>query len=549
MANHTGYLPPGIVHDNPAISPTWILAGFYSNVVNGWEVSHTFKANQNNTQPVTEELANHVGVRLPGFVDDFYNRIIIDPTFINTGNLVSEQFYEISVFNGYFANKTLENIQVQTLDGLQLVGGTPPTVYGPLQTLNYQITISTDGPPSIDGNLLFDFEGTSDDITIHVTGSRIVMLPYQAALPWQEIYEWKTDVLTSNSGYEQRIRLRKNARHTLRGYYPIPRGAVRAAFNRAYGWVQRPWAVAMWSDIQYVGAINNGATSIICDTTKYDFRSNSLVCVWESHELNQVIEVTDVFAGSISLTRVMSGSFRRAYLMPVRIGIPKGGIRRLTDGSNTSLGIEYEFKDNTDLNPTAPTQFLGYDIYYDVTLMSSSELDEKIICRQDVVDFETGLVDYYPPWRYNRRARDAYFLNEDSEATWIFKKWLHRRAGRLRPYWLPTFENNLLLVAQGNVGSTLQCSSDDYRSMAADRLHLAIELTDGTWYPRTVTGSSIVNSSVINVGIDTPLNVDASRIRQICYLGLHRLDTDRVELDWIGGGVNAASIRILELKP
>lgn len=549
MASHTAHLWPDIGHDNPAISPTWILTGFYSNVVRGWDGPPTIKSNHDNTQPVVEVLNSHSAHRLPSFVDDFYNRIIIDPVFINTGNLVSEQFYEISVFNGYFVDKTLESIQVQTLDGLQLVGPTPPTVYSQLETIQYQITISTDGPSSIDGNLLFDFAGTSDDLILHVTGSRIVMLPYQAALPWQEILEWKTEVLTTNTGYEQRIRLRKQARHSVRSYYPIPREAMRAAFNRAYGWLQRSWAVAMWADIQYIGPINNGATSIICDTTKYDFRPNSLVCVWESYSLNQVIEITDVFPGSISLTRVMSGSFTKAYLMPVRIGVPNGGIRRLTDGSNTSLGIEYEFKDNTDLNPTAPAQFLGYDIYYDETLMSSGATEERLIARMDTVDYETGPIDYYPPWRYNRRARDSYFLNEDPEATWTFKKWLHRRAGRLRPYWLPTFENNLQLLTQGNVGSTLQCSSDDYRSMAADRIHLAIELTNGTWYPRTVTGSSIVNSSVINVGIDSPLNVDASLIKQICYLGLHRLDTDRVEMDWIGGGVNSANIRILELKP
>lgn len=549
MATHTGHLSPIIGHDNPAITPAWAFTSFYIDVVRGWDVPLPFKVVATDTQPVAENPISHAGKRLPGFVDDFYYRIIIEPSYINTGNLVSEQFYEIDVFNGYFLDKTLEGIQIQTLDGVEFNGPTPPTVYFPLQTIQYTITISTDGPPAIDGNIAFNFEGTSDDIIIHVTGSRIVMLPYQAALPWQEILEWKTDILTTNSGNEQRIRLRKKARHSVRSYYPIPREAARAAFNRAYGWVQRSWAVAMWADIQYIGPINNGATSIICDTTKYDFRPNSLVCVWESYALNQVIEITDVFPGSISLTRVMSGSFTKAYLMPVRIGVPNGGIRRLTDGSNTSLGIEYEFKDNIDLNPTAPAQFLGYDIYYDVTLMSSGATEERLIARMDTVDYETGPIDYYPPWRYNRRARDAYFLNEDPEATWTFKKWLHRRAGRLRPYWLPTFENNLQLLTQGNVGSTLQCSSDDYRSMAVDRTHLAIELIDGTWYPRTVTGSSIVNSSIINVAIDSPLNVDASLIKQICYLGLHRLDTDRVEMDWIGGGVNSANIRILEIKP
>lgn len=549
MANHTGYIYPSVLHDDPTLIPVWNESVFYTDEADGWVTDTIYRVVHTNTQPVVEPAIHHNAVRMISFVDDFYNRIIIEPGNIDVGNLVSEQYYEINVFNGYFEEKELQNLSTQDADGLLITGPTPPQIWGLLETKAYQLTISTDGPPSINAKILFDFVGVSDDITVSVGGSRIVMIPFQAELPWSESLEWKTNVLTTNDGSEQRIRLRKKARQSVTANYPIPAEYTAKSFNMLYGWAQRTWAVALWSETQYIGTVNPGVTAIYCDTANYDFRPNSLVCLWQSNEMNEVIEVEEVFADNISLKRVLTGNYDNAILMPVRIGVASTSISRKTNGYTSNAHIEYDFKDNIDLNPSAPIQYLGYDIYFDRSLMPGDSLEDKFISRIDVVDYETGIVDHFPSWKYNKRARNVQFINEDPQETWVFRKWLHRRAGRLRPYWLPTFEENFRIAMQGNVGSTIKCQPDDYRNLGDDHNHIAIQYEDGSWVARTITGHSVETGGLINIAIDTALNVDAKFIRLISFLTLHRLDTDKVDIEFVGNGVNVSTIRLIEIKP
>lgn len=550
MTIHSGVVAGTIEYSSISYVPDWIGEVVTGTDPSVWESSFVVKTTHASTQPIVEaNPVHHNAQRALSFVDDFYNRIIIDPTIIDVGNLVSDQFYEIQVFNGYFENKDLQTLTTEDADGLLITGGVPPVTFLPLETKTYQLTISTEGPPSINAKIRFDFAGISDASIISVIGGRIVMLPYQANLPWSEDLEWKTNVLTTNDGSEQRIRLRKNARQSVSANYSIPSRKLAQAYNMAYGWRHRTWAVGLWSEIQYVGAVSPGATSINCITDTFDIRAGGLICLWESVEHNEVFEVESVFADNISLKRVMNGDYSNAYLIPVRIGMIRGNVRRSSNGHQSSLSMEYEFKDNTNLISAAPAQYAGYDIYYEETLMPSDFIEDNIISRIDVVDFETGTVDYFPPWAYNRVSRNALFLNENPEESWNFKKWLHRRAGRLRPYWLPTFENNLRVKMDGNVASSIICHFDNYKGLGEGHNHLAIQLNDGSWLPCHVSGVSLDNSETINVAIDITLNVDASTIKRISFLTLHRLDTDRVTIDWIGNGVNQSSIKLIEFRP
>ena len=223
MANHVGLVTNPIEFLDPSYKPDWISEVVLNIEMDGWETNLSQRSIHTSTQPIIESAkVHHNAIKALSFVDDFYNRIIIEPGVIDVGNLVSEQFYEVNVFNGYFDSKVLESYSAQNSDGMFISGPVAPATWGALETRQYQITISTDGPPSINGQLRFDFEGTSDDIIIQISGARIVMLPYQAEVPWSESLEWKTDVLTANNGTEQRIRLRKKARQSIKGNYPVP---------------------------------------------------------------------------------------------------------------------------------------------------------------------------------------------------------------------------------------------------------------------------------------------------------------------------------------
>ncbi|ASZ72302.1 hypothetical protein vBPaeSS218_00004 [Pseudomonas phage vB_PaeS_S218] len=516
-----------------------------------WErTADGFGSVQNNL-PISEAGEVSTGWRMPTFLDDYYNRIHIRPSNINVGNLVSEQQFAIEVWNGFFNSRQLQNIQVQNGGGISLVGAVPPATWAALETKTYQLTVTTDGPPDINAIFHFDWDGTVDDGDLRVLGSRIVALPYIFEAPAKEVLEWKTDVLTTNDGSEQRVRLRKKPRQSFNVTYPIPYREMARAENLVYGWLTRRWAVALWSEAQQVGTLLAGTTVINIDTTASDYRDGALIMIWESNRKSATADVGIVSAGTLTLNRPLAETFTNPWIVPVRLGRIVGNVSRATSGYNGSLEMTYEFSDNIDLDPpAAPTQFLGYDVYFDEALKNGEALTDSLQARVDVVDYGTAAgASFYSPWTYTRIGRPYKFLLQGLQDIWNFRKFLHRRAGRLRPFWVPTFENNMRIAQTGELTQSIEVYADDYREFAPERTHIGILLDDGTWLLRTINAATASGTDTAVIGLDAPININANRIRQISFLGLKRLDADRVELQWNSNRVLECTVRMMEIQP
>jgi len=552
MANLPGNLYSLTEWGKTAVAPPWLdLPIEFKTATEGWLMSGLLDSAKTDTQPIAAEATDHKpGSEMRSFVDDFYNRILIEPGYIDIGNLVSDQSRPISVFNGYLTNKTLEQVLVSGGDGLSITLPALPAVWFPLQTVIIPLAILAEGPATIHAFLNFDWTGTVDDAVVEVVGARIVSLPYQAEAPLKETLEWSTDVMISNDGSEQRVRLRQSARQGFNMSYPVPPGEMARAQNIAYGWIGRKWAIPVWSQAQIVPNLISGDIVIPCDTDHFDFRAGGLVLIWASATKNEVIEIDSIDAASITLTRVLGNSYEAAAICPVYNGRVTGNIKRTTTGFQGYMQVNYNVTDNIDLASTAPPQYRGYDLYWTEQLLGDSgEITDDILTRVDVVDYETGPVEFYAPWTNNRIGRPFTFINYGPEESWTFREFIYRRAGKLRPFWLPTFENDLRLDMTGLVTSGLRVMADNYRGLGDARNHVGILLTDGSWHARAITGTSLDDAEHIIIGIDSPISVDASDIQMISFLGLKRFDTDRLEIDWPGNGISMSTIRMVEIKP
>ena len=313
----------------------------------------------------------------------------------------------------------------------------------------------------------------------------------------------------------------------------------------------RRWAVALWSEAQQVGTLLAGTTVIHIDTTASDYRDGALVMIWESNRKSATADVGIVSAGTLTLNRPLAETFNNPWIVPVRLGRIVGNVSRATSGYNGSLEMTYEFSDNIDLDPpAAPTQFLGYDVYFDEALKNGEALTDSLQARVDVVDYGTAAgASFYSPWTYTRIGRPYKFLLQGLQDIWNFRKFLHRRAGRLRPFWVPTFENNMRVAQTGELTQSIEVYADDYREFAPERTHIGILLDDGTWLLRTINAATASGADTAVIGLDAPININASRIRQISFLGLKRLDADRVELHWNSNRVLECTVRMMEIQP
>jgi hypothetical protein len=383
-------------------------------------------------------------------------------------------------------------------------------------------------------------------ITTELFGE-LAILPQQAETPVRETLEFLTDLMESYNGTEQRLQLRSKARQTFAYTVPVQAWNMAAAFNTEYGAIRKRWAVPIWTEAQYVGTVAEDSPTISCNTSLYDFRDESLAMLYAGCNKWQVIEIASVEEGLLNISSDITGIVG-AWLLPVRLGWIANTIGKPTNGHNAKSKITFEIEDTGAILETIPSQYLSNDIYYEPGLLSGDDLGRTIEKRLDENDFDLGIVERRTPWVNTRFATPYRRIIEGAEAMREYKSFLYRRAGKFRSFWLPTFEVNMRVLNTGTIVSTLVLNSDSYIDYALVRTNLAIQTTDGNWLVRTVSNPVQINATSIQVTLSSALNINAEKIARVCYLGLNRLDADRIEINWLGNGVAETEVRIVELS-
>jgi len=374
------------------------------------------------------------------------------------------------------------------------------------------------------------------------------VFPLWPRAPMSEILEWLTDVIIAEDSTEDRAQMRLTPRQSLDMSFYVPPLYQQALKNLIWSNRARQWLVPFWPHVQHLGEVEAGEWSLTVPTNFVDFRASGLALIWQAPDAFQIVGVDQVpNATTITLNQPTQG-YSDAYVMPLRRGfMPNDPVRRF-DGRKVSVQTTFVIEENRQLTVSAPTQYQGNDIYFDVGLLDGDGLDESMTTSFDLLDEALGRVAYSTPWPHNRPRRPHKMLGDGLEEGWAIRRWLHRRAGRLRAFWQPSFEADLIPVSTGALTTTLNVRSDGYLLHAADRTHIAIETPSG-WLAREITAAGPVSDDVVELTLNASLAIDASVIGRVSWLGLWRMDADRVEINWIGGQVCSATVPVLELQP
>lgn len=373
-----------------------------------------------------------------------------------------------------------------------------------------------------------------------------ILMPFQPRAPVQETLSWLTDIQTAKDGTEERTQFRIKARQTLKYTFPLDNDKMRRAFLLVYDKRHVQWAVPIWTQATHVGAIAEGANQVSASGTTADYRVGEYALLWQAHDRYQIVMVTAKSSGTVSFAEE-AREFTDAWAMPLRLGfIPNNPSKSLT-GYQAEYEMTFQIEDNLGLEPSAPAQYLGEDIYYDVSLLSGDTLSDDIVGNLELQDEELGIVKYYAPWLNTKVARTHRVVCEDQAEAWAFRQWLYRRAGRFRGFWQPSFEADLKCLSTGTIGTSMNIAADGYIAHGTQHTHIAIETTTG-WLVRTISNPTYVSETVTQVTLSSSLGVNAANIKRICWLGFKRLNSDNVEISWPGGGVCEADMRLLELN-
>lgn len=563
MANYTGYLED-FTHVVSPTAPSWAgecgtwindNIGFVPDPVDGCLDINAASGTLTTNLPISFPNNAHIGNACNGYADVFYNRVLVEPTYIDMGSVVSQKTTPVTVFNAYLTPKFLGSIDQNNFDsGTALTAATgtpwPPSSFTALQEGTYNLAVDVAGPPNIEGDFTFNFTD-AEDVQVEFIGSRIVLLPVCFKDKTVETLVWLTEIHEGYDGTEQRIRGRIKPRQQLKIRAYLDRWDNQLVENLLYGWRKRIWALPMWIEARPAdSAVTEGDTVINVDTRFGDFRTDELAVIWESSRKFDVFQIGAMTDTSITMLRGANDDYANAMIMPVRSGRMLRDPKRTASGYDAVLSASFEITDNVDL-PTSPsaTQVNGEDFYDVEQGYEGSGLNEQYTERIDLLDNKTGVVDYFAPWSNPKLSREFDIILEGLEEIWEHREWLHRRGGKLRPFYMPTYEYNFRVCNTGMISNVVDVVDENYANQASARTNITVFMKDGTRTFNQITGTDTPTPGEVQLTLASPINELAEDIESIQFIGLKRLSSDRISFTWHQNNVAITQVPLVEIKP
>jgi hypothetical protein len=479
-------------------------------------------------------------------MDFVYNRIWLKPNPLNAGIVLSDTTEDTFLWNAYLGQSvTLDNITITGVGGVSLVGLIGTDVLTATMEITFSTMFSVMGSPFIDNTVTFTFSN-GDIVIFLVLGTRAVIFPYppQTDAVYTETYSWLTSVLRKYDGKEQRIRNRLDPRITKEiTAFPTTLFDQSSLNHLLSGWQPSLFGVPVWSEERKTAVAHSAGESTITVNTDYgDFTAGWSAFIIDSLQNFEALNILSVGAGVITLEPgyALKGNYvAGATVAPIHLCKLQPNYERttfVTGFSKNKVFFDY-YPDTYEHAFTAFTQYKTYDVV-EMRPAVSGGLVERSERLMYLLDPLTGVVDYKDRFGYPDETFPLSFYLNSRSKIWDFKGWLANLAGKAKPFWVPSWRNDLTMVSdfpQGqtiitmrNVGYSKFIKQNPYRS------HLYFIMANGSTYMTQITGSEEISGTEEKLTLGTAYGSDivAADVVQICFLNSVRLASDEVNIQY-----------------
>ena len=500
-----------------------------------------------------------------GLGEFYYEKIHILPkTKIEFGNIITQVEEEYEIYSAFRHQSVTESsITNNALPGTELPNNTPPIVVprqtsildptttgqtsGALGTIvKLKVRATADGLPSFDTNIVFNFS-PGNDPQLLVSGSRIVLLPQEFESPTKEVLAFLTDIIEALDGKEQRLALRSNPRQMFDITYLLDTNDRQRMQAMLMDWMDNSFGFPLWHEKLKLTAAHTAATSTysVSRADDVDMRVGGLAAVITDANTFDVINVsaatdTLITAGDPSVNAYPIGT----PLMPVRVVV----IRRAVTGKRylnnlEEFRISFEVTDNDTGVLTGTTTpgfwsiYNGRVLFDDCNVVSGGTMSQRFTRLVHRIDNATGIISQSSSWDKYKRSHKKGFVAHNRAENIELRRVLIALRGRQKSFYIPTFIEDVDVVAQLGVGtSTMDIESIDYVRFIKDRdPKMIMRLTFNNGDPqliRVVQSSVTVSGTVERLTLDTtwPSTVPINEITRVEFFELVRFDTDNFNI-------------------
>lgn len=483
-------------------------------------------------------------------VESLWDTIQVLPSSKALGMVASKQTFQVEVWNGYRSKAFfVGEVEISGLGGLEL-DGTIPGKLGPLGSAIFTATVPESGPASIANVATFEIGAdgsigaTFGSRTFTLTGSRIVLFPFSPN--WRDGVREQVEYLTtlvgpSRTGKEQRSRRRAIPRRglsfSLLTVDPLEFQTLQGLLWRRQAGI---FGVPFWPEaIQANASVVAGATTIsVPSVANRLFSLAPMVMIWSGWNTCEV-QTLESASGSLLTVGQVSGTYQGyPWIVPVFPG-------RLDDSAEIDLrtsrvGImPVKFRCEVGLQDPAPSPpaeatVYGYRVLQAMPNWKTSP-KQSISRRLSRLDNGVGPVVVEDQAGIGFGSQGFSWWMSSRAAIQELRDFFDNRAGRLVPFWVPSWREDLTLATTTASGDTaIQVKACGYAAgMFPDkaRRYLVLWKADGSMLFRKVTSASAAGY-IESLGLDASVGAVIPAGSPISFLTLCRMDKDDLEITW-----------------
>lgn len=387
-----------------------------------------------------------------------------------------------------------------------------------------------------------------------------IRLSYPVFLPkpdWQsgvlERLEWLTDVLQSESGAEQRRKLRQYPRRSLEASFSRFGNNRNLIDSYLTGVGQRFGLVPLWWDETPIDPVYGGSVDIFGDFYRREFFANDVVIIRREneldYELNIIAEKTDT---KLTLLYGTQKDTTRGTISPVRVAQIRDqlGGTQLTDAVRqfqlrfytieaADYTTDWTFPIYERTNLPVLNWIPNYREQMDMTFDRVSFVWDNQVGNPYVVD---------PGATATTNEKYGYTIY-GREAMHDFKCNIYKMAGRWRELHVPTGHDEFVLTRDVNAeqGAIIVARSgyNQYNlSQQAIRRDICIEMYDGSKLYNTIISSRVVEDEEWLFLSETVPSLPLANVRRISYMPRSRLDIDAIEINRLTDADGASQVAL-----
>lgn len=486
--------------------------------------------------------------RMPTFLDDYYFRVHVKPGVIALGNLLSAQVRTVEVWSAYLGPKLLSSLTQEGTEGITFTQPVaPPTYFAALESRTYTVSISTNGPPTVDA--IYSFHFPSETPTLTITGRRMVLWPFVPDTGYDETMEWETDLLDSFNN-EQRLALREAPRQTFSYKFLLDEQQFSRAKAISTQWAHRVYGIAVWDEVTpLLNGLTAGSSFIAFDTANADYRDNDLIMLWASDTNLAALEITTVTPTGVNLKLPLDKNWPKCYIAPLRFARTLTGVDySRTSNKYITAKAQFLVTQNKDLgdNGSFPT-YRGKPVMTDRSAVVG-DLSEKIVRTIDMFDNGSGPIKIDIASNWVRFMQTISFLKNNKADVWKLRKWIHARRGKQRAFWLPSWNRDLVILQDvASTASSITVSPIGYPLYYTVK-DIMIQLLNGTRIFARVTSGSTDNdgNEALSLSAQIGTAFATTDIDFVCFMSHVRFDTDLVTFNHRDVGQVSTSIALAE---